>query len=163
HSSIAFSMSTDGGLTWSAPIQVNKTPTNIPAGDQQAWLPSVKVAGDGTVAVTYYDFRNNDAGPGLPTDYWAVFGKPTTPTALTNPGNCGNELRLTGLSFDLEKALFLGEGDPVPGLFLGDYEGLKAVGNDFVATFCVAGVSPTDPKSVFFRRIIAGTQVEAAF
>src|SRR5262249_15872632 len=44
YSSIAFSMSTDGGLTWSAPVQVNKTPTNIPDGNQQAWLPSVKVA-----------------------------------------------------------------------------------------------------------------------
>src|SRR5205823_1757804 len=28
--SIALSMSTDGGLTWSSPIQINKTPTNIP-------------------------------------------------------------------------------------------------------------------------------------
>jgi hypothetical protein len=155
YNSIAFSMSTDGGATWSKPIPVNKTPTNIPAGDQQAFMPSVKVADDGTVAVTYYDCRNNDAKPGLPTDYWAVFGKPTTPTALTDPANWGNELRLTNQSFDLEKALFLGEGDAVPGLFLGDYEGLKAVGNDFVATFCEAGVSPTDPKSVFFRRLIA--------
>src|SRR5262249_4717625 len=76
---------------------------------------------------TYYDFRNNDAGTGLPTDYWVVFGKPTTPTALTNSANWGNELRLTDKSFDLEKALFLGDGDPVPGLFLGDYEALKAV------------------------------------
>jgi hypothetical protein len=162
HTAIAFSMSTDGGLTWSAPIQVNKTPTNIPAGNQQAWLPSVKVAADGTVAVTYYDFRNNDAKPGLPTDYWAVFGKPTTPTALTDPANWGNELRLTDRSFDLEKTLFQGEGDTVPGLFLGDYEGLKAVGNDFVATFCVAGVSPTDPKSIFFRRILAGSPLGVA-
>jgi hypothetical protein len=162
YSSIAFSMSTDGGLTWSAPVQVNKTPTNLPPGEQQAWLPSVKVAADGTVAVTYYDFRNNDAKPGLPTDYWAVFGKPTSPTSLTDPANWGNELRLTNRPFDLEKALFLGEGDPAPGLFLGDYEGLKAVGNDFVATFCVAGVSPSDPKSIFFRRIIAGDPLQAA-
>jgi ELWxxDGT repeat protein len=163
--SIAFSMSTDGGSIWSAPIQVNKTPTNIPAGDQQALMPSVKVAADGTVAVTYYDFRNNDASPGLPTDYWVVFGKPTTPTALTDPANWGGELRLTDHSFDLEKALFLGEGDTVPGLFLGDYEGLKAVGNDFVATFCQAGVSPSDPKSIFFRRILStsgGPAPEAA-
>jgi hypothetical protein len=162
YNSIAFSMSTDGGLTWSAPIQINKTPTNIAAGNQQALLPSVKVADDGTVAVTYYDFRNNDARPGLATDYWVVFGKPTTPTALTNPANWGNELRLSDRSFDLEKALFLGEGDPVPGLFLGDYEGLKAVGNDFVATFCEAGVSRNDPKSIFFRRITAGSPLEAA-
>jgi hypothetical protein len=157
YSSIAFSMSTDGGLTWSAPIKINKTPTNIPAGDQQAWLPSIKVADDGTVAVTYYDFRNNDAQPGLKTDYWVVFGKPTTPTALTDPANWGNELRLTDKSFDLEKTQFQGGG-----LFLGDYQGFKAVGNNFVATFCVAGVSPTDPKSIFFRRIIAGSPLEAA-
>jgi hypothetical protein len=162
YDSIAFSMSTDGGLTWSTPIQINKTPTNIPAGDQQAWQPLVKVAADGTVAVAYYDIRNNDANPGLPTDYWAVFGKPTTPTALTDPANWGNELRLTDKSFDLEKALFLGEGDPVPGLFLGDYVGLKAVGNDFVATFCEAGVSPTDPKSVFFRRLISPSAAAAS-
>jgi hypothetical protein len=162
YSSIAFAMSTDGGLTWSTPIQINKTPTSIPAGNQQAWLPSVKVAADGTVAVTYYDFRNNDPKPGLPTDYCVVFGKPTTPTALTHPGNWGNELRLTDKSFDLEKAQFFGEGDAVPGLFLGDYEGLKAVGNDFVATFCVTDVSPTDPKSIFFRRIIAGAPLTPA-
>jgi ELWxxDGT repeat protein len=161
YDSIAFSMSTDGGLTWSRPIKINQTPTNIPAGDQQAWQPLVKVAADGTVAVTYYDIRNNDASPGLPTDYWAVFGKPTTPTALTDPANWGNELRLTDKSFDLEKALFLGEGDPVPGLFTGDYVGLKAVGDDFIATFCIAGVSPTDPKSVFFRRLLAGAPAGA--
>jgi photosystem II stability/assembly factor-like uncharacterized protein len=164
YNGIAFSMSTDGGATWSAPIQVNKTPTNIAAGDQQAFMPSVKVAGDGAVAVTYYDFRNNTTSPGLPTDYWVVFGTPTTPTALTDPANWGNEVRITNRSFDLEKALFLGEGDPVPGLFLGDYEGLKADGNDFVATFGQT-VSSADPKSVFFRRIIstpAGPALEAA-
>jgi hypothetical protein len=98
----------------------------------------------------------------LPTDYWVVFGKPATPTALTDPANWGNELRLTDQSFDLEKALFLGDGDTVPGLFLGDYEGLKAVGNDFAAAFCVAGILPSDPKSVFFRRIIAVLPMETA-
>jgi hypothetical protein len=57
--SIAFAMSTDGGLSWSAPIRVNQTPQNIPVGDQQAFIPSVAVAADGTVAVSYYDLRNN--------------------------------------------------------------------------------------------------------
>ena len=32
HDEIAFSMSTDGGFTWSAPIKINQTPTNIPVG-----------------------------------------------------------------------------------------------------------------------------------
>src|SRR5262249_46806520 len=70
HDDIAFSMSTDGGRTWTTPIKVNQTPTNIPAGDQQAFTPSVAVAANGTVGVTYYDFRNNTPAPGLLTDYW---------------------------------------------------------------------------------------------
>src|SRR5262249_12799141 len=57
---------------------------------------------------------------------------------------------------------FQGNFGPPPGLFLGDYEGLKAVGNDFVATFCEAGVSRTDPKSIFLRQIIAGSPLVAA-
>src|SRR5438105_4888901 len=65
HDDIAFSTSTDGGLTWSAPIKVNQTPTSIPAGNQQAFTPAVAVAANGTVAVTYYDFRNNTAAAGL--------------------------------------------------------------------------------------------------
>src|SRR5262249_14168967 len=39
YTSIAFSMSADGGLTWSAPIKINQTPGNIPAGNQMAFLP----------------------------------------------------------------------------------------------------------------------------
>ena len=54
-------MSTDGGFTWSTPIQVNQTPNTVPPIDRQAWNPTVAVAADGTVAVTYYDFRNNTA------------------------------------------------------------------------------------------------------
>ena len=82
------------------------------------------------MAVTYYDFRNNDAKPGLPTDYWAVFGKPTTPTALTNPANWGNELRLTDRSFDLEKALFQGEGDTPAHNLVAPEQGDRRAGRD---------------------------------
>ena len=76
YNSIAFSMSTDGGFTWSAPIRVNQTPDNIPVGNRQAFLPSVAVNQDGVVAVTYYDFRHNTPAPGLPTDDWMVHAHP---------------------------------------------------------------------------------------
>src|SRR5262249_39719561 len=72
YSSIAFTMSTNGGLDWSTPISVNQTPTNIPPVDRNAFLPSVAVASDGSIGVTYYDLRFNDPSPGLPTDYWMV-------------------------------------------------------------------------------------------
>ena len=54
---IALSKSTDGGLTWSAAVQVNKAP-NV-----QAFTASVDVADDGTVGVTYYDFRRDTKIP----------------------------------------------------------------------------------------------------
>jgi hypothetical protein len=140
HDDIAFSMSTDGGQTWSDPIKVNQTPSNIPAGDQQTFTPSVAVGANGTVAVTYYDFRNNTADPGLSTDYWIVHADAN----FTNPASWSQENRLTNASFDLEKA-------PVArGEFLGDYQGLAAAGNSFYALFAQA-VSSSDPSSIFFR------------
>ena len=103
YDSVAFSMSSDGGLTWSTPIAINKTPTNILPADQQAFNPTIRVAADGTLAVSYYDFRNNTPAPGALTDAWIVFCHPTTPTGATNPAQWGHEVRLTTTSFNLEQ------------------------------------------------------------
>jgi len=65
YNSIAFSMSADGGLSWSAPIPVNQTPRRVAPGNRQAFLPSIAVAADGTIGISYYDFRFNDSRPGL--------------------------------------------------------------------------------------------------
>src|SRR5213082_2095450 len=54
HDDVALSRSSDGGLTWSIPIKVNASPAGV-----AAFTPAVDVASDGTVAVSYYDFRNN--------------------------------------------------------------------------------------------------------
>src|SRR5262249_10474981 len=101
HDDIALSMSTDGGLHWSDPIKVNQTPTTIPAGDQQAFTPNVAVNSDGTVAVTYYDFRNNvdPTLPGLATDYWIVVNS----DPVHNPSGW-SEAPLTNTSFNMENA-----------------------------------------------------------
>jgi hypothetical protein len=126
---IAFSMSTDNGHTWSTPIKVNQTPRNPTAADEQAFVPAVHVTPDGTVAVTYYDFRNNDGSPGVPTDYWIVHCH----SACTSPGSwTGNESRLTTSSFDIEQAP--AARGPF-GYFLGEYEGLTNVGNAFAPLF----------------------------
>jgi hypothetical protein len=144
--SIAFSQSLDGGLSWSDPIKVNATPDDIPAGNQQAFTASVDVAADGTIAVTYYDFRNNDEDPELLTDYFAVHCHPTTPTACTNPANWGEEDRLTDEPFDMRQAPLT-----TTGFFTGDYEGLASAGNDFTPFF--SQTHGDDPSSVFFRRV----------
>jgi hypothetical protein len=141
---IAFSQSLDGGLTWSDPIKVNKTPTGIPIGNQQAFTGSVDVSADGTVAVTYYDFRNNTPETPLPTDYWIVHCHPTSPTACADSSNWVNELRLTDASFDMRQAPNAG------GFFTGDYEGLANAGTAFTTFF--SQPHGTDAATTFFRR-----------
>lgn len=140
HDSVAFSRSTDGGFTWSAPIQINQTPTTIPSGNQQAFTPAIRVAADGTIGVTYYDFRNNTPDPAtLPTDYFLVHSHDQGATWV-------NETRITPKSFDMRKAPF------ARGFFLGDYVGLAAVGNAFKPLFVQSG-SITGTSDVFFTTV----------
>ena len=104
HNDIAFSQSSDGGLTWSNPIKINQTPTSFLDANRQAFTPSVAVAANHTVAVTYYDFRNNTdttPGSGLPTDCWLVHADSAFTTASSW---ATDEKRLTDSSFNMELA-----------------------------------------------------------
>ncbi|HEY3210952.1 MAG TPA: sialidase family protein, partial [Actinomycetota bacterium] len=49
HNGIAFTMSTDGGLTWTPITRISKTDPSI-----DAFTPAIDVASDGTVGVAYY-------------------------------------------------------------------------------------------------------------
>jgi Neuraminidase (sialidase) len=131
HDDVALSRSTDGGLHWSTPIKVNASPAGV-----AAFTPSVDVTSDGTVGVTYYDFRNNtpDANT-LPTDAFVVFSH-------DGGSSFGSEIRLTPTSFDLDLAPRAG------GLFLGDYVGLSHAGATFVP-FYTQTVSASNPTDIF--------------
>jgi len=125
-SSVVISRSTDGGTTWSQPVPVHglDDPSGMPV---QAFLPAVAVAEDGTVAVLFYDFRNDVFFDGpLSTDVWMALLTPD----LTPKG----EVRVTDESFDMRQMVLTGDR----GYFPGDYVGLDAVGNEFVAAFTVA-------------------------
>jgi hypothetical protein len=146
-SSIAFSRSTDGGLTWSAPIKVNATPTNtLLPGNEQAFTPMVSVRNDSTVAVSYYDFRNNTADGGVttPTDAFIIHCHAATEDC-TNPASWDEEIKTTDTSFDSRQA-------PVArGFFLGDYEGLGTDGTSFFPFFAMS--SAADHASIFTRTV----------
>jgi hypothetical protein len=149
---IAFAMSSDGGLTWSAPIKVNQTPATVPIGDRQAIIPSVAVNSDGVVAVTYYDFRNNTSAPGLLTDYWMVHADPDTD--FTNPSSWASENRLTDDSFNMELAPI----EPADGYFVGEYQGLSALGSHFGAFWAMPHPNrdgTNDMCSIFYRDPLA--------
>jgi hypothetical protein len=145
--SVVLSTSLDGGRNWSSPVKVNETPSNIPPGNQQAFTPSVDVADDGTVSVSYYDFRNNTPDPNtLPTNYWAVHCHPAAAGGCSNTGGfVGSEIELTDGQFDMENA-------PVArGYFVGDYEGLANVGPNF-GIFFSQTEGANDSASIYFRR-----------
>jgi hypothetical protein len=130
---VAFAMSTDGGTTWSRPVHVDKAPANRNKLREQAFIPSVAVAGDGTVVVTYYDFRYDDETV-EGTDHWAVFCS----SACDQGSSWGQEVRLTGGSFDMLQAPLAG------GRFLGDYMALAISGSTVRPIFGITdGASET--------------------
>lgn len=113
HDGIALSVSGDGGLSWSPPLPVNAD-LSVPA-----FTPTVNVRADGTIAVSYYDLRNNTSALSLPADYWL---------ARSRSGAAWSESHIAG-PFDLVSAPNAG------GFFLGDYQALVATGELLIPFF----------------------------
>jgi hypothetical protein len=126
---VKLTKSTNGGKSWTAPVDVTGTPTST-----HSFNGTVEVTGDGIVAVMYYDFRNNDTSTaGLPTDVWLRHSHDGGATwsadqHVYGPGSG---------SFNMENA-------PVArGWFLGDYHGMAALGStDLELFFAVSTGSP---------------------
>jgi hypothetical protein len=98
---------------------------------------------DGTLTVSYYDFRNNttDESATTPTDAFVV----NCQENCADPANWGDEIRVTDASFDSRKA-------PVArGFFLGDYEGLGSNRDAMFPFFAMTHGS--DPASTFVRKL----------
>lgn len=128
---IALTESTDGGLTWSAPVQINGDPL------VQAFTPSIHIRRDGSVGVSYYDLRSNTADPStLPTDTWLT---------RSRDGSTWRESRVSD-PFDLSSAPLAG------GLFLGDYQGITSLGPVFVPFF-VKTTGQTDNRNDVFSHL----------
>jgi hypothetical protein len=136
HSTVVFTESTDGGVTWSPLSRIDQSPDDV-----QAFTPAVHVASDGTIGVTYYDFRNNTSAPGLPTDQWFIHCHPSAD--CTNPANWA-ENHVDG-PFDIENAPTAG------GFFLGDYEGLTSSGTMFASFF--SKTTATDKDNTYLATI----------
>jgi hypothetical protein len=144
YDSIAYSQSTNGGATWSAPIQVNLTPNSEPINDRQAFTPSVDVGADGTVTVSYYDFRDNTPDPAtLLTRQFASHCHAATENCA-NPASWNEETPI-GPAFNIREAPFAG------GYFLGDYMGLANDGNEFLSAF--GSTLGGGPSSIFVSRL----------
>lgn len=115
---ISVARSTDGGRTWSADHAV--------VGERpQAVLPTLAVAGDGTVACLWYDFRHFQAdSASLDTDAWISVSHDHAATWKT--------MHLGG-PFNLRAAPAARYGP-----FIGDYQGLVGLPSGFAAAFIQA-------------------------
>lgn len=124
--------SSDGGRSWGRP----RTVALVPA---QAFQPAVAVAGDGTVAVTWYDFRRDKAGDSaLTTDVWFAYSH--------DQGGSWHRSHLSG-PFDLRTSRRVGR--PV-----GVYQGLAGLRHSFAATFVQAEPQARNgAEDVFFARV----------
>ena len=133
YDTVAMSSSTDGGTTWTAAVEVSTR------SGRAAFTPSIAVASDGTVGVTYYDFRTLTASntATLPTDYWFKSSKDGFST----------DSHLAG-SFDMMTA------PNARGFFIGDYEGLSTSGRSFRPFFVATNSGNTaNPTDVFTTTI----------
>jgi hypothetical protein len=126
-------MSADGGLSWTAPVQVNSVTLT------DAFTPSIAVAADGTIGVSYYDWRDNTAAAPITTSVWL---------ATSTDGVTWTE-RSAGESFDLGTAPRSG----CCALMIGDYQSLAATADDFLAFFVGTNASTSNRSDVRFSAL----------
>jgi hypothetical protein len=138
---IALAWSTDGGLTWSAPVRVNAD-ASVPA-----FTPTLAVLPTGWIGMTYYDFRQAGTATYRPTDVWLT---------VSSTGTTWRETRLAG-NFDLLDA------PNANGLFVGDYQGLSGDGSTFVTLYSRTNNGDASNRTdVFADRVNADSIVALA-
>jgi hypothetical protein len=115
HDAIVLSKSSDNGATWSEPARVNAD-ASVPA-----FVPTLALMPDGTIGVSYYDFRPPRDERALLTNHWL---------AVSRDGINWNETLLAE-RFDMLNAPDAG------GRFVGDYQGLASYETGFLALFAI--------------------------
>ena len=120
-SQIMLAMSGDAGHSWSRP-------RSISTGADRPLNPDLAIAGNGAVAVRFFDLRPGRPGDqALSTQSWLRVSR--------DGQHAWQERRLGGV-FDLRTAPVTTGGEP--GRFLGEYQGLTGLPTGFAALFAQA-------------------------
>ncbi len=135
---VGVARSRDGGLTW--------TTSTLPGVSAYAFEPAIAVDAHGTVAVLWYDLRNDRPGDDrLSADVWFARSR--------DRGVSWRQTHVAGPT-DLRTA-------PLPRHnYVGEYQGLGALhGRGFAAAFTLASPQAEDgPTDIFFARIAPGRE-----
>lgn len=133
---IAFSQSSDGGANWTSPLTISRS------GSAQAFTASIGVSGNGTVGVSYYDFRNATLGTNSDlTDTWFT----SCSSGCTSLSSWTEQKMDTTGGFHMKAAPRTGSG-----FFVGDYESVAPNGNGFENLWVMANPGTTaDPTNAF--------------
>jgi hypothetical protein len=129
---ILLTRSSDGGLSWSAPLLINRQ-TSV-----AAFTPSIAISADGLVGVTHYDLRPDNADPAtLLAGAWLLSsrdGLNWVETPVWSP-------------FDMAQA------PDARGLFLGDYQGLVPSGSGFLPVLALSGTDLDNRTDIYALRV----------
>jgi hypothetical protein len=134
---IILSRSSDGGTTWSPPHAISPTPRNFKGGGRDQFIPSIAVNRDDTIAVCYYDRRNDPQNNAF--DRYCSISE--------NRGQSFRDVRQSS------KSWVYGQDWDRLGFWLGDYDTVTApygTGRGFFGAF---GISGDDVTGVFGRSV----------
>lgn len=134
---IMLSASNDDGMTWSPPRAISPTPRNFKGAGRDQFLPSIAVDHEGTIAVCYYD-RRNDPQNNAFDRYCSV---------SENHGQSFRDVRQSS------KSWIYGQNWDRLAFWLGDYDTVTApygTGRGFFGAF---GISGDNVTGVFGRSV----------
>ncbi|MDQ2868495.1 MAG: glycoside hydrolase [Verrucomicrobiota bacterium] len=139
---IAFTKSTDGGATWSAPIAISDNPSGL-----GVFNPAIAASADGqTLAVAFYDHRANPSSSTLVDMYLAQ--------SFDGGATWQPNIRLTSQSTDASLAPLTSSG-----YMLGDYLGVAEPTNVNIPAVPVWVDTRTGDPDPFIARIGVAPQV----
>jgi hypothetical protein len=181
---VKFTQSTDGGLTWSAPVKVND---NVDvAGPTDQFQPTIAAGANGAVAIAFYDRRRscpNEASV-LPADVGRTnFCIDVSLQAYKDAGSgavpVGPNVRITQFNWDpeqpgqhlggLSQYPCAGARDPCPvgSGFIGDYFGLtisnRSIFALFASTHYPSTVTADEGGPIFYQQQVLATVKRTEF
>jgi hypothetical protein len=134
---IALVSSRDGGVTFSDPVRVSRTPLNSP--NPQAFTPSIAIADNGVVGILYQDFRKSDVSvpttnTNTKTNVWfAEYKEKSSATGGSTGAGLDflTEVLVSKHSYNIQTGPSVDSGI----LTNGNFSSVQALGDDFYATY----------------------------